>query len=650
MAAGDPHPFYWRTAPTGTEGVDTVYVHSIYGSDVCGDGTRQKPYESLGKAYRYHEVKPKYIICVGRFCENIADGDHGGATSLYIREIKGDYWGAATFDGADTYIIYGFAHSNMFIEHMPIPTGELTVYSGSPLVAGCGRARSAGIVGNVINANGVAGSTVMINDCTVYMGAIGGIATGSYIIYNNLKCHPDHKIYLMSRSQGTVISHLTVHGCRIGNRRLLATIYTGTFKQCIFSDFDMFANDQLITFDNCVFDVDCRWYYGEDEIVLSGATSASRYQSLLDGMDALQVPAAERATFVNCVFSLQDDEGLFNNPGACDFTLKLDSDGVFLDEYNEQEYRGALGPAINVPIYADSDGHPACWDNNTCSGFLEVTSEPALVANDIINKNAGQIFSKVVKVNVENMRIESLFAHYVHNDFFTIRVLDTSTMAEMLEAGDILPRGVFFVYDGGITYNHNDYNTGDNFFVDTDNTTFLNRNNYPAYVHQVHRPTLFDCVYVRSTPAIYARVKQSDTLSPGTVYLNMGPDNVSYNGRTIVPNESFVAVSGTDTFVHADPDYELGVVFGMGVPHRPWLPMQFLGEMFYGMQDGVLMYHDERDEQPSGYTGDNLPLSSGHPLSFQPAANGGYADTMFKTHIRDRYLQFFIDAHKLILR
>ncbi|HPQ79284.1 MAG TPA: hypothetical protein PLG47_02410, partial [Candidatus Dojkabacteria bacterium] len=83
-------PYKWRKS-------GGVYVDSATGSDLWGDGTSDNPYQSLGKAWRGTASKPNRIICRGRFCESMADGNH-------YCYIEGDYYGAAVFDGADYYL------------------------------------------------------------------------------------------------------------------------------------------------------------------------------------------------------------------------------------------------------------------------------------------------------------------------------------------------------------------------------------------------------------------------------------------------------------------------------------------------------------------------------------------------------------------
>ena len=41
-------PYKWRKTPSGVEGTATVFVDSATGSDLWGDGTSAKPYQTLG--------------------------------------------------------------------------------------------------------------------------------------------------------------------------------------------------------------------------------------------------------------------------------------------------------------------------------------------------------------------------------------------------------------------------------------------------------------------------------------------------------------------------------------------------------------------------------------------------------------------------
>ncbi len=141
-------PYLWRTRNTAY-----VYVDSMTGDDLGGDGTMANPYKTLGKAYRGRSATPGTIVCRGRFCEDMADGNHSTM-------IRGDYMGAAVFDGEDAFIIYGFGHANMIIENCAPATYDLVVNTGSWLLAGVGRAS---YVGSADNVYGVAGSNTSKN-------------------------------------------------------------------------------------------------------------------------------------------------------------------------------------------------------------------------------------------------------------------------------------------------------------------------------------------------------------------------------------------------------------------------------------------------------------------------------------------------------
>ena len=153
-------PYKWRKLPTGVEGTATSYVDSATGSDLWGAGTRANPYQTLGKAYRGTATKPTRIICRGRFSESMADGNHSCT-------IEGDYYGAAVFDGAEYFLIYGFSHNNLIIINTGIGTNDLVVNSGSVLLAGVGSSSYNVSVGSATEAIGVYGASVLIDKADI---------------------------------------------------------------------------------------------------------------------------------------------------------------------------------------------------------------------------------------------------------------------------------------------------------------------------------------------------------------------------------------------------------------------------------------------------------------------------------------------------
>ncbi len=613
-------PFKWQTAPTGTEGVNTVYAHEA-GSDLFGDGTRANPYQSLGKAYRFNATRPTRIICIGRFSEMLADGNHAC-------NIDGDYYGAATFDGADYYLMYGFRHNKMMIKNTGLGTYDMVVHTGSEALAGVGGATPASAVGSAINVIGVAGSPVLLHKASLYWGVIGGTTAVQYCIFSRLKQNDTHKLSLGAYGSLTRMTHLTVYGSTIADRKKRITQFAAIYSSSIFAAFDLFADDYN-DFDTCLFLADCKWYYNGSEIVLSGATSEARLLSLTNAMDTLAIPEASRPKFVNCKFSLQTSAQVFNNAERQDFTLKHESDAVI----NDVTYYGALPPALNIPIMDDSSGVAATWDEASCSGHIAVTGN-SIVLNEASSDVAGEILSKVIKIDPSKINISAIFAAFESKfmDYQTY-LWDRDLFGASYGPGVVLPIGRYMV-KGAVVYNN--LNIGNNavVVVTAENTTFAN-DGIPSTLIELLDANASNVCYVRTSAAVYKMIKATDGLQRNGVYINLGVSNITYRSRTIVPGESFVAVNDVDTFT-GPVDYEIGIVFDdTRVPSAEWIPAQLFGEYFVWKQSGVIQLD-----------GDGVPVSSGNYLAFQPSTNGGYSNLLKKTMINQAYLQFAIKTRK----
>ena len=625
--------FYWRTAPVGVEGVDTCYVDSSVGSDLYGDGTRANPYQSLGKAYRGMATKPKLIICRGRFSEMLADGNHAC-------EIRGDYYGAAVFDGVDYYLIYGFRHSNMIIINTGVGTYDLAVHSGSVALAGVGGAYNAGYVGNAFNVYGVAGSPNLLDRTSLYYGVIGGSTAVKYLGVSRVKHNGTYRISLGGYNSGVVLSHGTIYGVPIEDRakKQSSANYKINIVSTIFANFAMIVNDVSVTYTGCLFATDAKWYYlegaegnvGAHEIVIEGETSEERQESLVAGITAMynELEVAEEnriyPTFVDCLFSGQSSAELFNDAENCDFTLPLTSDAII----NEVTYYGAFPPALRVPIMTDSSGIPQTWDENTAGGCLAVVDN-AICIDDTSNSVNGEIFSKIVKINPSRIHLSGIYSLLIRKftDYHLYANKETA-VGECYTAGEILPIGRYIV-KGAVIYN--DVNIGNNAIVvvSAENTTFAN-DNYESTLMRVDDVNVQDVIYLRSRATIYCYIKASDGLQRGGVYLNTSDNNITYCGRVIAQGESFVAKNNVDTFVGESEDTQIAVMFDdTRVPSADWIPAQTYGEYFVCRQSGAIKVDDN-----------GVPVSSGNPLAWQTTANGGYSDQLKKSIVNKAYVQF----------
>ena len=624
----------WRTAPTGTEGTTTVYVDSRFGSDLLGEGTRAKPYQSLGKAYRAKSTRPSLIICRGRFSEMLADGNHAC-------EIRGDYYGAATFDGAGYYLIYGFTHNNLIIVNTGVGTYDLAVHAGSEAFAGVGRAYFAGGVGCASNVYGVAGSSVMIDRASLYWGCIGGTTAVKYVCVSRPRHNGTYRISLGSYGACVGMAHGTVYGCVIEDRTKHFTQGTTTFVSTAFGEFAMIANDPNMAYTGCLFAADARWYYLTGahggtgtviELPLTGETSAERQASLIEQLNAKYeeygIAEASRyiPSFTNCIFSNQTSDEIFNNPENQDFTLREGSDAII----NDSVYLGAFPPALNVPILDDSTGVVGSWDELSASGCIAV-ADNAICIDETSQSRTGEILSKIVKINPAAYQLNGVFAYCMDKftDYHTFLSRQQITGATY-SAGETLPIGVYIV-KGAVIYQENVISNNSILVVSENNTTFAD-DNYTSTLIEVVHPNTMDAIYCRCRSTIYVKIKAADGLERGGIYLNIGDKNITYHGRVYVPGESFVAKGDNETFTCEDADYEIGVMFDDSrVPASEWVPAQMFGEYFVMKQSGAIRLDEN-----------GVPVSSGNYLAYQTTANGGYSDQLRKSIISQRYVQFAI--------
>lgn len=642
-------PYKWRKSPSGVEGTVSVYVDSATGSDLWGDGTRANPYQTLGKAYRGTAAKPDRIICRGRFSESMADGNH-------FTQIEGDYYGAAVFDGAGSFLIYGFRHNNIMILNTGIGTDNLVVYSSSGLFAGVGGASASSNVGNLTVLLGVAGSSVLIDNSSLYFGVIGGNSNVKYVCFSRPKAGY-YPISLFTSSSNT-ITHNTIYGCRITNRQRRLS---GQF-QCassVFADFDMFA-DETMTFTQCLFASDCGWYYKDlietdqpqlkivvdtlstSETVVFTANVENGTMTIGGGgvtdipsaIDALYVATriTVKPTFTSCLFTDETAADIFNNPTKQDFTLNPNGSGVI----SADAYYGAFPPALSIPIMDDSTGVPATWDEHTCDGLIEVVNDEICIDEDSV-ATAGSIQSKIVKINPSSVTLSAIFSAYASKfTDYGCALWKENILGQSYSAGDVLPIGRYLV-KGAVVYDGNLLENKSVVVVQSENTTFANDNVVSSLV-QLLDANVSDVVYVRTSTAIYVRIKQGDGLQRGATYLNCGNANITYRTRTIVPGESFVAENAVDDFTANDADYEIGVMFDdTRVPSSEWIPAQLFGEYFVCRERGTIKLD-----------GSGIPVASGNYLSWQPPGNGGYSNLIgLRTPIKQRYIQFMFIINKM---
>ena len=624
--------FVWLTAPSGTEGTSTVYVDSDFGSDKLGNGTRQRPYQTLGRAYS-NSTKPSTIVCKGYFSEPLSQGNHGGT-------LRGDYLGAATFDGQGVYIIYGFGHRSMIIKNVPNAQGEEPVYSGSHLLAGVGRAYG-GVVGSAAHVHGVAGPSVCLHKTALYMGCIGGTSAVEHCVYDSPVHNSTYLIYVGGEQLSQCLKMCTVYGVPDIADRCKGQ-YGASVVATIFSRFAMVGNEKIKrTFNGCVFAADCTWWWltndkgnsgTPEQITLTGSTSAERQQSLLDALTTKGIASNLMPVFTDCIFSTQTYDQLFNDAENGDFTLVPGCDADWLEERNT--YCGALPPALRIPIMADSTGHAGTWDERSASGFVKVdtideglsTEHDAIVIDPNSASLDGELYSKILTINPAQIQLNSVWAEvdsHISSHLARMwkeQLIDTTAY----DAGDTLPTGLYRVFGGAVTYGNEEFYAGENIFVTTSDTTFAG----DGTLREVIDPSTNDVLYCRCRSVVYARVGVTDYLQRGATYLNDGNQNITYHNRTIVPGESFVCMITDEQFTCADSTYKIAVMFDdTRVPASEWIPARLMADYFVGKSGGAIV----TDEY-------GIPYSSGNPRS--------YSQTLLQSVLDRIYVQFAVIAKR----
>lgn len=631
--------YTWVTAPSGTEGTTTVYVDADFGSDVTGDGTRQRPYQTLTKGYNAKTTRPTTIVCRGTFCEQIANGNHSAA-------INGDYWGAATFDGQGQFLIYGFTHNKMIIRNVPIARGDETVWSGSPLLAGVGRAINAGAVGYAVAVSGVAGSSVCLHKTALYYGYIGGNTAVERVVYDSPLHNTTYLLKLAGRQNEQMMAgrqneqmmkNCTVYGVPSVADRAKAQ-YGSSIVGTIFSRFAMVGNELLQrTYTRCVFAADVTWWWltatngnsgTPEQLVLTGETSAEREQSLLAQLEAKGLADNLMPIFEDCVFSEQSADEIFNGAESGDFTLIPGCDADW--QTASGTYCGALPPAINIPVLEDSTARVGTWDERSVSGCLSVETKDGVTSicfDTDSPSEEGEIYSKIITVDPTKVQLSSVWSEVASRmRSYGVRMWKENIMGDTHVVGDTLPIGHYVVRgDGFVVWENNLVAPGGTIFVTTEGTTFsMDDPTKESKLDEIIDPSMMDVVYCRCRSVVYARVGVNDDLQLGATYLNDGASDIVYHNRRIVPGESFVCMWSGERFTCADATQKIAVMFDdTRVPTAEWIPAATMAEYFVGKSGGAII--------DDAY---GVPYSSGNVRS--------YAQTLAKSTMDRRYVQFCI--------
>ena len=245
MANEVTRPYVWNTS-------GSKYVDSLFGDDTNGEGTKEKPYKTLGRAWA--DGEPATIVCRGFFSEQMTTGKH-------TTSIKGDYYGAAIYDGKDENLIYGFSVGNMIILNA-YTDSSLPVHSSmsgkSTAPRGVGRAIAVDQIGTGgfdYSVLGVGSSSVFIGNSGLYWGVIGGNTSVSKVVYWKPKRDDSVSKFKIGTLAKPGLAYSTVYDVGVENVcKWEGNVGSGEIRGTIFSKTAIILNDKLKkTYDACLF-------------------------------------------------------------------------------------------------------------------------------------------------------------------------------------------------------------------------------------------------------------------------------------------------------------------------------------------------------------------------------------------------------------
>lgn len=597
MATNDNH---WQTSRTefGALGTKTFFVDWSFGSNETGDGTPEHPYKKIQYGF-------DMIVASGNTPSGCVVRGAGNESFIgnHAFTIKGDYMGAAVWDGGGTAqiiyctmrnIIYINGGHSVSIDYTSIPYGNSILAA----FAGCGRASYARTADRAGDVYGVASSPMLIENSKLYRGCIGGSGV-NFNIYSKIKCPP----FMQGQSNcgvtfgggsAAVASRLrncTVYDLPLSVREVAKSTQTNALHayRWLFGKVD-FIYEHNDTFFNCMFLSDCNFYFVDktsgnvysglrlklkfhtvapNEDVISADAVNFIYDSTdvaydftgaptggsltVSGVDITSIYDAFLALYANgnitinpttvflgdCLFSNCASNQIFNNPEKTDFTIRHDCEAI-IDGSN---YFGALPPAFSIPVIGSansgSDSVKNCWDNRSVAGCLKV--EDGIIKIDTASQEtSGQILSKVIKCNPQTMQFNGIYAK------FSKRVMHGWIASKInpfgtavTQSGELEANTKYVVKGGNVTVDNVVYDADD--IIDTAMVSDTTATLAAgAKLYPVLDCNIPDTIYCRCRSMVYAQANIGDTLIEQVTYMNEGDRYIKYHDRVIVPGESFI--------------------------------------------------------------------------------------------------------------
>ena len=203
------------------------------------------------------------------------------------------------------------------------------------------------------------------------------------------------------------------------------------------------------------------------------------------------------------------------------------------------------------------------------------------------------------------------------------RNMVNGTVAQRILAGTALVSGNRYIVGGNrVLYGSNTIAVGE-ILLASGTTGFMNLDSTTAYLMLVNDPNIWNPVHVRMVNGC-TLLTAGASLTAGNVCLNTGAVNVYYQGRTIVPKESFTVQTTGQTF-SGDAGYAVGLVFSGA---ETWIPALAFDDFWNMTNGGTQVYHTDSN-------GNVRAASAGNPSAYAITGN-------VKNLISKQYIQFKI--------
>lgn len=477
-----------------TSGASYVYVDSWGGDDLLGDGSADKPFQTINRA----QLKSGSYVLKGYFSEQVNSNS---------RAFYSDFLGDAIYDGKGIYSI-----------------GNAQTLGGGNM-AGIVLINTVPVYGTM-NASG---NNIIVN---VGIPSAYSPTNGSYSVHDNISYNGANGT-LLSASTQTNSAFLNMT-----NTERSSYSVSGATK-CIYDNCKIYLDAQLVggsaKVDTCLFRVNCTFWVrnpannGDIRIDANGQTAAQKYAAVMNWLSNGTATAGYfKLPWVNCKIT---DNRIFNKPDEATDGYNFDYSLIYGDKdsypacyMDGGRHVGPFPPAIKIAFKATADLSSSPFEIEVKpTDKVSITGDRIELTPDF---NGCILLSKPMPVpvgtNFNNINL-CVIPDTENRGVFVTPFQDAIDFSEASKisptvTGVPLSGGIaYFVKAGSayVTYAGNTYQSG-SVITAVDSTTLCYKSaGDTATLHPIFRPTIWNGVLMKISES---RDCPSDFLANDTAY------------------------------------------------------------------------------------------------------------------------------------